>query len=216
MKIHIVQKGDTLWDIAEKHHVDFDELQEVNSHLSSPDMLMPGMKVMIPSTSQKLTKEEKDKDLTIKPLKIKEDDHQVKKDVSFSQPELASMKLPVMPSEQKVKEKSTQKQSLKEKLYNEKDTNMYPQAQMSYEEQPNHQYPVVPYCCCYYMHHYSHMNTHNRKEQAYEQPRYVGHLPGIYHYPQTQQRPISDVPTFPMYHEPYKYTAHPMSEPSKE
>src|SRR5690625_3293016 len=90
-----------------------------------------------------------------------------------------------------------------------------PQACMSIVS-PNHQYPVVSYCCCYYMHHYSHMNTHNRKEQAYEQPRYVGHLPGIYHYPQTQQRPISDVPTFPMYHEPYKYTAHPMSEPSKE
>ncbi|MBM6619728.1 SafA/ExsA family spore coat assembly protein [Bacillus suaedaesalsae] len=50
MKIHIVQKGDTLWKIAQKYGVDFEELKQLNSQLSNPDMIMPGMKVKVPST----------------------------------------------------------------------------------------------------------------------------------------------------------------------
>ena len=49
MKIHIVQKGDTLWKIAKKYGVDFEELKKINSHLSNPDMIMPGMKIKIPA-----------------------------------------------------------------------------------------------------------------------------------------------------------------------
>ncbi|MDQ0339509.1 morphogenetic protein associated with SpoVID [Caldalkalibacillus uzonensis] len=48
MKIHIVQKGDTLWKLAEKYGVDFEKLKQVNTHLADPDQLMPGMKVKIP------------------------------------------------------------------------------------------------------------------------------------------------------------------------
>lgn len=59
MKIHIVQKGDTLWEIAKKYGVDFEELKQVNSHLSSPDMIMPGMKIKIPSSSKPVKKETK-------------------------------------------------------------------------------------------------------------------------------------------------------------
>lgn len=55
MKIHIVQKGDTLWEIAKKYHVDFEELKQLNSHLASPDMIMPGMKIRIPTQSKKIT-----------------------------------------------------------------------------------------------------------------------------------------------------------------
>lgn len=49
MKIHIVQKGDTLWEIAKKYNVDFEALKQLNSHLASPDMIMPGMKIRIPA-----------------------------------------------------------------------------------------------------------------------------------------------------------------------
>ena len=49
LRIHIVQKGDTLWKIAQKYNVDFEELKRLNSHLSDPNTLMPGMKIKIPS-----------------------------------------------------------------------------------------------------------------------------------------------------------------------
>ena len=53
MKIHIVQKGDTLWKLAKKYGVSFDELKKLNSQLSNPDLLMPGMKLKIPGTEVK-------------------------------------------------------------------------------------------------------------------------------------------------------------------
>jgi len=48
LRIHIVQKGEILANIAEKYGVQFDELQQANPQLSSPDMLLPGMKIKIP------------------------------------------------------------------------------------------------------------------------------------------------------------------------
>ncbi|PGT18328.1 peptigoglycan-binding protein LysM, partial [Bacillus cereus] len=51
MKIHIVQKGDTLWKIAKKYGVDFDTLKQTNTQLSNPDLIMPGMKIKVPSNS---------------------------------------------------------------------------------------------------------------------------------------------------------------------
>ena len=53
VKIHIVQKGDTLWKLAKKYGVSFDELKKLNSQLSNPDLLMPGMKLKIPDASAK-------------------------------------------------------------------------------------------------------------------------------------------------------------------
>jgi morphogenetic protein associated with SpoVID len=49
VKIHVVQKGDTLFKIAKKYNVDFDELKQANAQLSNPDLIMPGMKVKIPT-----------------------------------------------------------------------------------------------------------------------------------------------------------------------
>ena len=57
MKIHIVQQGDTLWNLAQKYDVDFDELLKVNGHLANPDLLMPGMKIKIPTTAVPAKKE---------------------------------------------------------------------------------------------------------------------------------------------------------------
>lgn len=49
VKIHIVQKGETLWNIAQKYGVNFDELKKMNAQLSNPEMIMPGMKIKVPS-----------------------------------------------------------------------------------------------------------------------------------------------------------------------
>jgi len=57
LKIYIVQKGDTLWEIAKENHVDFEEIIKLNPQLSSPDMIMPGMKIKIPSVSQQIKTE---------------------------------------------------------------------------------------------------------------------------------------------------------------
>ena len=57
VKIHIVQKGDTLWKLAKKYGVSFDELKKINSQLSNPDLLMPGMKLKIPGSASTMKKE---------------------------------------------------------------------------------------------------------------------------------------------------------------
>lgn len=48
MKIHIAQKDETLWNIAKKYNVSFEELKNNNTHLSSPDAVYPGMKIKVP------------------------------------------------------------------------------------------------------------------------------------------------------------------------
>lgn len=57
MKIHIVQKGDTLWELSKQYGVDFEALKQANPQLASPDMIMPGMKIKIPSNSKAVKKE---------------------------------------------------------------------------------------------------------------------------------------------------------------
>lgn len=57
VRIHIVQKGDTLWKLAQKYGVDFEALKAANNHLSNPDLIMPGMKIKIPSGKVQATKQ---------------------------------------------------------------------------------------------------------------------------------------------------------------
>jgi len=52
LRIHIVQKGDTLWKIAQKYNVDFEQLKQLNSHLANPDYILPGMKIKIPAKKE--------------------------------------------------------------------------------------------------------------------------------------------------------------------
>jgi morphogenetic protein associated with SpoVID len=50
VKIHIVKKGETLHDIANKYNVDLEKLIELNaSAIPDPDQIQPGQKVKIPS-----------------------------------------------------------------------------------------------------------------------------------------------------------------------
>ncbi|MED1204771.1 SafA/ExsA family spore coat assembly protein [Heyndrickxia acidicola] len=57
MKIHIVQKGDTLWNISKKYGVNFEELKKMNAQLSNPEMIMPGMKIKVPTSGGSVKKE---------------------------------------------------------------------------------------------------------------------------------------------------------------
>jgi morphogenetic protein associated with SpoVID len=65
VKIHIVQKGDTLWKIAQKYGVDFEELKKMNAQLSNPDMIMPGMKIKVPTGGVPVKKEVQKKEANI-------------------------------------------------------------------------------------------------------------------------------------------------------
>ncbi|MGJ7035116.1 SafA/ExsA family spore coat assembly protein [Anoxybacillus eryuanensis] len=83
MKIHIVQKGDTLWKIAEKYGVDFEELKKMNAHLSDPNYIMPGMKIKVPTpaTPVKPVKKETPK------VSVDVDIHVNKKEQPLQQPQ---------------------------------------------------------------------------------------------------------------------------------
>lgn|SRR5690625_489287 len=96
LKIHIVRKGDTLWEIAKQYGVDFEELKQSNPQLSSPDMIMPGMKIKIPSGTKAVKKESaipketkvptsKKETMKQTPM-IKEDDHEKPKEVKMEMP----------------------------------------------------------------------------------------------------------------------------------
>ncbi|MFF2175201.1 LysM peptidoglycan-binding domain-containing protein [Lysinibacillus sp. NPDC058147] len=54
MRIHIVQKGDTLWKIAKEYGVSFEDLKRLNAHLANPDYIVPGMEIILP---EKINKE---------------------------------------------------------------------------------------------------------------------------------------------------------------
>ncbi|WP_371018220.1 SafA/ExsA family spore coat assembly protein [Pseudalkalibacillus sp. JSM 102089] len=89
MKIHVVQKGDTLWKIAKKYGVDFEQLKAVNSQLNNPNMIMPGMKVKIPSGGVPVKKKEM-------PIKEMKKEMPKKKEKPMMKPkEKPSMTMPI-------------------------------------------------------------------------------------------------------------------------
>ncbi|WP_284139712.1 MULTISPECIES: SafA/ExsA family spore coat assembly protein [unclassified Virgibacillus] len=164
MKIHIVQKGDTLWDIAHKYGVNFEELKQLNSQLSSPDMIMPGMKIKIPSSAKTVKKEayqppkaqQPYKEISPKPMPvIKEDDKMKKKEVVKPMP----MPQPQMPPVQ-MHPQMMQMPMMEQELTNYTTINL-PPYQESKEEKPAKTKPVmkpapqpmpqpthlVPLCC---------------------------------------------------------------------
>ncbi|WP_165769125.1 SafA/ExsA family spore coat assembly protein [Virgibacillus profundi] len=114
MKIHIVKKGDTLWEISKSYGVDFEQVKQLNSHLATPDMIMPGMKIKIPSSSKTVKKEsmavketkkeavkQPYKDTSPKPLPvIKEDDKEKPKPVKPEMPQMpeihSQVQMPIM------------------------------------------------------------------------------------------------------------------------
>jgi len=115
LKIHIVQKGDTLWEIAKQYGADFEQVKQLNPQLSSPDMIMPGMKIKIPASSKPVKKEGEHKkeaqketqkpaaekpykDTSPKPMPVtKEDDVKQPKDIKPKMP--MQPKIPAMEQE---------------------------------------------------------------------------------------------------------------------
>lgn len=169
MKIHIVQKGDTLWEIANTYDVSFEELIQLNSHLSSPDMIMPGMKIKIPS-STKHVKQEKDttkketsmfKDHSAQPMPMMSDELKGSKETKYhqmkekkEQPEIMKMPeipdLPAMPLQ-------TSPMGYETKMYNKphktKDKETMPPP-VQHQPMYHSQMPVMPVCCHGFHPHY--------------------------------------------------------------
>lgn len=61
MKVHIVQKGDTLWKIARQYGISFEDLKKANAHLANPDYIVPGMKIFLPIKNEKPTTQQPEK-----------------------------------------------------------------------------------------------------------------------------------------------------------
>ncbi len=85
MSMHVVQKGETLWQISKNYDVDFEQLKNLNNHLSHPEMLLPGMKIKVPEkvTLTKAKQKEKPTPYPIVP-KLHEDDE--KKEPQYMEP----------------------------------------------------------------------------------------------------------------------------------
>lgn len=109
VKIHIVQKGDTLWKIAKKYGADFNELKKLNAQLSNPDMIMPGMKIKVPTSGGTVKKEFS---------QGKKEYSHGKKEVPKAVPPFQQMPTPTMPVQKEViKEKP-----VKEHVVHQKET----------------------------------------------------------------------------------------------
>lgn len=192
MKIHIVQKGDTLWEIAKQYGVDFEQLKQANSQLASPDMIMPGMKIKIPSLSKHVKKEgtkkefkKEKKEMEIKPAPkpiIQEDDKEKEKLIKPKMPTFEKPVYPVYPlpeidqdvkgiSEKKPYEKPKYEDVKPKQIKKEKPYYEYPSIP---QDQHYHQ-PIMP-CCCHVM-----------PSCYYSVPHYPMHMPmmgcGCSHYP---------------------------------
>jgi morphogenetic protein associated with SpoVID len=176
LKIHIVRKGDTLWEIAKQYGVDFEQLKQFNPQLSSPDMIMPGMKIKIPSSVKpvkkesvavKETKEQKQKEMPKQSLVIEEDDHEKPKEVKIEMPKkhapekspkpLTPIKeVPIVKELPKVPMKPM-KEMIKMPVMEEPPaklpkTSPPKKPKKQKEEKVSHQVPVAPICYHYYHH----------------------------------------------------------------
>ncbi|MFC4558940.1 SafA/ExsA family spore coat assembly protein [Virgibacillus kekensis] len=200
MRIHIVQKGDTLWEIAKQYNVDFDQLKEANPQLSSPDMIMPGMKIKIPSTSKPVKKESVKPKETQKPVQqpIQQPAQKpTQKPTQHPYKDTSPKPQPVMKEDDTVKPKQIQpkmpmpqfsKQALFEQEMNQYTTINLPPAP-KHEAKPMHHMhkPMVPMCphchkpCCPPpMHHgYQHQGyQHHGMHPGYQQGMHHGHPMG--------------------------------------
>ncbi|MGV2446468.1 UNVERIFIED_CONTAM: SafA/ExsA family spore coat assembly protein, partial [Bacillus sp. ATCC 13368] len=135
VKIHIVQKGDTLWKLAKKYGVSFEELKKVNTQLSNPDMMMPGMKIKIPGTSGAVIKETGKPNVNIQPG-MKESQ------IQPYQAQPAPMKEQQIMQKPAVKEQPKFQQPVKEQPKFQQPVKEQPKFQQPVKEQPKFQQPV--------------------------------------------------------------------------
>ncbi|WP_139343327.1 SafA/ExsA family spore coat assembly protein [Virgibacillus siamensis] len=128
MKIHIVQKGDTLWEISQQYGVDFEQVKEMNPQLSSPDMIMPGMKIKIPGTSKTV----KNESTAPKEMKMPKAEHPYK--------DTSPEPKPVMEKEEKKPEKKMEKKPEEMKM---PEMPMQPMPQMPVMDQDLINYTMI-------------------------------------------------------------------------
>lgn len=201
MKIHIVQKGDTLWEIAKQYGVDFEQLKQANSQLASPDMIMPGMKIKIPSSSKHVKKEGMKKEEVKKEFKKEKKEIEIKqapkpkvKEVEkekLMKPKIPTFEKPVYPVYPLPEIEQDVKGVTEKKPYVQKEE-VKPQ-QMK-KEKPHYEYPSIPQdqhfhhpimpCCCHVM------------PPCYcSKPHYPMQMPmmgcGCGHYPVQMQHPFT-------------------------
>lgn len=55
MKIHMVKKGESLYEIAQKYHIELDKLIAANPQIADPNVIDVGMKVKIPNETNPAT-----------------------------------------------------------------------------------------------------------------------------------------------------------------
>lgn len=72
MRIHIVQKGETLWRIAKQYGIGLDELKRLNTHLANPDYIVPGMEIILPEEGTATPKTNMTKEQQTAPAPSKE------------------------------------------------------------------------------------------------------------------------------------------------
>jgi morphogenetic protein associated with SpoVID len=47
--LHVIQRGETLWQIAQQYRIDFNALIFENPQIQNPDMIFPGQVIIIPA-----------------------------------------------------------------------------------------------------------------------------------------------------------------------
>jgi len=127
VKIYIVQLGDSLYKIAQKHGVSLEDLKKLNTHLTDPDHIKPGMKIKVPSDSKyvkkkvkadKIIKESPKKDVINKEMPIKENaikENSVKENVADKKTDMKvkqNVKLEKKPVEKEETEKQLEENQL--------------------------------------------------------------------------------------------------------
>ncbi|MFC3039275.1 SafA/ExsA family spore coat assembly protein [Virgibacillus xinjiangensis] len=151
MKIHIVQKGDTLWEISQQYGVDFEQLKDMNSQLSSPDMIMPGMKIKIPGTSKAVKKDnqqakETQKKEVQKPAVQPPQQEKVQKSQPEQQQPLQQTEQPKQTKPKQQKEKTEQFQHKQPSQHPYKDISVkpFPVLKEDDENEPSNVKPQMP------------------------------------------------------------------------
>ncbi|WP_176222189.1 LysM peptidoglycan-binding domain-containing protein [Tuberibacillus sp. Marseille-P3662] len=134
MKIYVVQKGDTMYEIAQKHGIALETVKKANPQIKNPDNLQPGMKLKIPSTSKAVKKEKPKKE---QPKKEQPKKEQPKKE----QPKKEQPKKEQPKKEQPKKEQPKKEQPKKEQPKKEQPKKEQPKKEQPKKEQPKKEQP---------------------------------------------------------------------------
>lgn len=97
MRVHIVQKGDTLWKIAKQYAIGFDELKRLNAHLANPDYIVPGMEIYLPEMQKEkeVVKERPVQQLAPVPEEVRPPQQPMWQGDVYFQPQMPTQQMPM-------------------------------------------------------------------------------------------------------------------------